>query len=65
MDAAMLGQTLYALLAAGAGLAATTAAGELGKVAVKDAYSSLKDWLTAKHDAGSLDLIDQAEAKPA
>jgi hypothetical protein len=56
---------LLGLLTTGAGLAATAAAGELGKTAVKDAYEALKSWLATKHGAGSVALADQAAEKPA
>lgn len=57
--------TILGLLTTGAALAATAAAGELGKTAVKDAYEALKARLAGDHDVGSVALADQAAEKPA
>jgi hypothetical protein len=56
---------LYGLLKTAAALAATAAAGELGKAAVKDAYEALKSRLADRHGATSVALVEQAGDKPA
>ncbi len=50
---------LYNLLAAGAGLAATAGAGELGKKAVVTAFDAVKARLTGAHKVGGLDMLDK------
>jgi hypothetical protein len=60
-----LADTLYALLATGAGLAATEAAKTLGKTAVGDAYTALKARLSSALGAKSVELIDGVPDNPA
>jgi hypothetical protein len=56
--------TLFALLSAGAALAAQSAVGEFAKSGGKAAFDALKARLTGAHNVESLDLLERARSKP-
>ncbi|MEM8571249.1 MAG: hypothetical protein AAGG56_10100 [Pseudomonadota bacterium] len=57
--------TLYALLAAGAGIAATEGVKTAAKAAVTDAYAALKARLSGAHNAKTVEMIEHAQQNEA